>query len=135
MKILCDTNVLISGILFNGPPRTILRLAARGTILNFISPAILEETEEVLLRPKFNLSPEQVSGILQLFCDTFELIHPTQRLKVISRDPDDNRILEAALAAKVDFLISGDNHLLDLKKWKGIKILSPTDFMKTHKEF
>ncbi len=82
MIIVCDTNVLISGVLFAGNSREILRLASHGVVTNMISPEILREAEEVLLRPKFSLSPEQVLGIVALFRDTFELAF---RMKTMER--------------------------------------------------
>jgi len=128
--IVCDTNVLISGVLFAGNSREILRLASHGVVTNMISPEILREAEEVLLRPKFSLSPEQVLGIVALFRDTFELVIPSHRVNAVHSDPDDNRILEAASAANADFIITGDKHLLDLIERQDIPIISPAQFMK-----
>ncbi len=130
MKIVCDTNILISGILFGGKPRKILRLCSSGTVTNCISPDILKEVEEVLLRPKFDLKEEQVYEIIRLFRDTFMLINPDRRLSVVTADPDDNRILEAALSAEADAIVSGDTHLLDLINWNGIPLLSADTFLK-----
>lgn len=130
MKIVCDTNILISGILFGGKPREILRLCASGTVVNCISPDILKEVEEVLLRPKFGLKETQVYEIIRLFRDTFTLVSFDRRLSVVTADPDDNRILEAALATKADVIVSGDAHLLDLVNWNGIPVLSADTFLK-----
>ena len=130
MKIVCDTNILISGILFGGKPREILRLCSSGTVANCISPDILKEVEEVLLRPKFGLKEKQVYEIIRLFRDTFTLVSPDRRLSVVTADPDDNRILEAALATKADVIVSGDAHLLDLVNWNGIPVLSADTFLK-----
>ena len=130
MKIVCDTNILISGILFGGKPREILRLCSSGTVVNFISPDILKEVEEVLLRPKFGLKKEQVYEIIRLFRDTFTLVSPDRHLSVVTADPDDNRILEAALATKADAIVSGDAHLLDLVNWKGVPVISADTFLK-----
>ena len=130
MKIVCDTNILISGILFGGKPREILRLCSSGTVVNCISPDILKEVEEVLLRPKFGLKETQVYEIIRLFRDTFTLVSPDRRLSVVTADPDDNRILEAALATKADVIVSGDAHLLDLVNWKGIPVISADTFLK-----
>ena len=105
MRIVCDTNILISGILFGGNPREILRRCSSGALDNCISPDILKEVENVLLRPKFGLHHEQVYEIIQLFRNTFTLVTPESRLSVIKADPDDNRILEAAHAAKALSLI------------------------------
>lgn len=133
MKVVCDTNVLVSGILFGCHSRRILVLASRGTITNFISPEILREVEDVLSRPKFKLKPQQVQATIGLFRDSFELITPSKSLKVVHADPDDDRILEAALAAEAESVISGDQHLLSMKTWKGISIMSPADFMSQHR--
>ncbi len=129
MKVVCDTNVLVSGILFGGHARDILQLASRGTISNYISPDILQEIEEVLLRPKFRLKADQVNSILQLIKDSFEMVYPSARVIAVKADPYDNQILEAAWAAKAEFVISGDKHLLDLERWHEIRMISPADFI------
>lgn len=129
MNIVCDTNVLISGVLFAGHSREIIRLAASGGVTNAISSGILREAEEVLQYPKFSLRPEQVLSIIGLFRDTFELVVPYRRVNAVRADPDDNQILEAALAADADFVISGDRHLLDLSEWRDVSIVSPARFM------
>ena len=131
MNIICDTNVLVSGILFGGHAREILRLASRGVVVNFISPDILREAENVLRRSKFGLRPEQVLEIIALFKDTFEIVTPSIRVRAISSDPEDNHVIEAALAARAKYIISGDKHLLELKKWEDIQIVSPAHFMQT----
>ncbi len=131
MNIICDTNVLVSGVLFGGHPREILRLASRGVVVNFISPDILREAENVLRRSKFGLRPEQVLEIIALFKDTFEIVTPSIRVRAISSDPEDNRVIEAALAARAKYIISGDKHLLELMKWEDIHIFSPAQFMQT----
>ena len=128
MKIVCDTNVLISGVLFGGHAREILRLASRGTLINFVSPEILREAERVLRRPKFGLHPQQVLEIITLFKETFEMVVPSLKVRVIQTDPEDNQIIEAAVAASADVIISGDKHLLKLSEWKGIRVVSPAQF-------
>jgi len=129
MKVVCDTNVLVSGSLFGGHPREILRLAAQGTIHNYASPDIFHELEDVLLRPKFGLTPTQVNGVLQIYRSLFETTVPSIRVFELETDPEDNKILEAALSARVDYIISGDRDLLDLETWRGIRVTSPADFI------
>ena len=131
MNIVCDTNVLVSGVLFGGHAREILRLASRGVVINFISPDILREAENVLRRSKFGLRPEQVLEITALFKDTFEIVTPSMRVRAISSDPQDNHVIEAALAARAKYIISGDKHLLELMKWDDIHLISPAQFMQT----
>ena len=129
MKIACDTKVLVSGILFGGHARRILLLASRGRLTNFITDDILRESKDVLLRPKFKLSSQHVIAIIALFRDTFELVHPAQHHKVVQSDPDDDRILDAAVEAHAEIIVSGDNHLRCLGSWRGIRILSPAEFV------
>ena len=131
MNIVCDTNVLVSGVLFGGHAREILRLASRGVVINFISPDILREAENVLRRSKFGLYPEQVLEIIALFKDTFEIVTPSMPVRAISSDPQDNHVIEAALAARAKYIISGDNHLLEQMKWEDIHLVSPAQFMQT----
>jgi len=132
MRIVCDTNVLVSGVLFNGPPRQILERVALGKIETAISFEILAEAKEVLIRPKFGLSSEQVAGIIETFTETFMLVAPVERVRVVENDPDDDRILEAARAAKADLIVSGDKHLLSLGIWNNVEIISPSVFMERH---
>jgi len=130
MRVVCDTNVLVSGVLFNGPPRQILDLISRANVENAISLEILAEAKNVFLRPKFGLSSEQVSDIIDTFVETFVLVTPTERVVVVTKDPDDDRILEAAQTAHAQFVISGDQHLLSIGVWNDVEILSPAVFVK-----
>jgi putative PIN family toxin of toxin-antitoxin system len=131
VKIVCDTNVLISGVLFGGHARKILQLASRGVLINFLSPDILREVEDVLRRSRFGLRPDHVLEIVALFKDTFEIVIPSLRVQAVQSDPEDNHVIEAALEAGAEFIISGDNHLLKLKEWEGIRVVSPAQFIET----
>jgi putative PIN family toxin of toxin-antitoxin system len=131
VKIVCDTNVLISGVLFGGHARKILQLASRGVLINFLSPDILREVEDVLRRSRFGLRPDHVLEIVALFKDTFEIVIPSLRVQAVQSDPEDNHVIEAALEAGAEFIISGDNHLLKLKEWGGIRVVSPAQFIET----
>ena len=130
MRIVCDTNVLISGFLFGGNPREVLRLCSSGKVINCISPAIIHEVEEVQCRPKFGLLQEQVYRIIGLFRDTFTMVIPQHSVEIITQDPDDNRILETAVAAEAKVIVSGDKHLLELELWNDIAVLTPTNFLR-----
>lgn len=128
MRIVCDTNVLVSGVLFGGPPRDIVQMALRGSLVIAISPDLLREAEAVLSRPKFKLTGVQVAGMIALFRESFELIYPSRRVEAVAADPQDNIVLEAAEAAGASAIVSGDRHLLDLAGWNGIRIVRPADF-------
>ena len=129
MNIVCDTNVLVSGVLFGGNPREVLRLCSTLRVVNFISSDIMKEVEDVLRRPKFGLLPEQVYRIMGIFMETFAMVTPTITVEDITGDPDDNRILEAAYAAEAQTIVSGDSHLPELISWRGISVLTPADFL------
>ena len=134
LKIVLDTNVLISAILFGGKPRKILDRVVEGKVDLFISQPILEELEEVLKSSKFKYPPEIAQAVLTELNSLAKLIIPTVRLNVIEKDPDDDRILECAMEAKADFIISGDKHLLSLQKFRGISIQSPQTWLENRQQ-
>jgi putative PIN family toxin of toxin-antitoxin system len=129
VKIVCDTTVLVSGVLYQGPPRRAMTMAARGEVVNCISPDLLREVEDVLLRRKFGLRPDQVAAMVALFRDSFEIVHPARRVVAVAVDPADDRVLEAAIAAGAEAILSGDRHLLDLGEFAGVRILTPARFV------
>ena len=96
-KVVLDTNVLISGILFGGKPRQILELVIQGRINAYISPAILTEFREVLIRPKFGLTHKECFSISKEIEDIFCFVFPQITVDLIKDDPDDNIILECAV--------------------------------------
>jgi putative PIN family toxin of toxin-antitoxin system len=128
-KVVLDTNVLISGILFGGNPRQILELVIKDKIAAYISPAIFTEFKEVLIRPKFGLPHEECFLIAREIEGQFCFVFPQITVDLIKDDPDDNIILECALAANVKYIITGDPHLLNLASFEKIKIISPATFV------
>jgi len=127
MNVVCDTNVLVSAVLFGGQPREVLRRIAEGNAIGYTSPDLKRELADVLAREKFGLSSEQVSSILQLIGETFIEVVPDEIPDVIRDDPDDNVVLACAVAANAQWIVSGDRHLLDLKSYQETTILSPVD--------
>jgi hypothetical protein len=129
MKIICDTNVLLSGFLFGGHCRQIIVRVSEGKDDGFISSSLLAELEGVLVRPKFGLEAAQIAAIIDLVRQTFVLVSPVESVQIVEKDPDDDAVLEAALAAGAEVVVSGDSHLLDLKGFRGIQIVSPASFL------
>jgi len=125
MRIVCDTNVLLSGLLFGGSCRTIIRLVSEGRVDGFTSSALMTELEGVLLRPKFGLGTSQVGAIVDLVRQTFVSVSPRETITAVAEDPDDDAVMEAATAAAADVVVSGDEHLLRLGEFHGIRIISP----------
>ena len=128
-KVVLDTNVLISSILIDkGNPYKIVNLAIEQKIHNHTSITILKELEDKL-RNKFKESEEYIKRQLSLVIRYSEIVEPNEKIEVILEDPTDDIILECAVASNADFIITGDNHLLSIKQYKGIKIVTPKEFL------
>ncbi len=129
LKVVLDTNVYISAILTLGNSREVLELSKKGEITPLISEAILLEIERIL-RLKLKRPQFEVFVILEAIREISIFVSPSQIFSVIKEDDADNRILECAVEGKAKYIISGDKrHLLPLKRYRGIKILSPKDFL------
>lgn len=130
IRIVLDTNVLISALLFGGNPQTVLEKTIMGQVSLVLSRNILNELQGVLCGKKFGYRPEIARSIVGELETIGELVAPTRKIAVVKADPYDNLILECAVKAKVDYVVSGDNHLLELKRFEGIPIMSPAQFLK-----
>ncbi|MEE9591843.1 MAG: putative toxin-antitoxin system toxin component, PIN family [Thermodesulfobacteriota bacterium] len=129
MKVVLDTNVYISAILFGGNCEEILRLSGQGSYELVISKNIIAEIEGVL-KDKFTWSRKQISETLSYIRNIATVINPEISLSVIRVDPSDNKIIECAAVAGANYIVTGDRtHLLPLKEYKGIKIMSPAEFL------
>ncbi|HEY5038063.1 MAG TPA: putative toxin-antitoxin system toxin component, PIN family [bacterium] len=131
LRAVVDTNVLVSHfILPHRNPSKILDLAVTGQIDLVLSPFILEELEEIL-RKKFGFDRDRTLSALESLRAVAEIIEPRHAVDVIREDESDNNILECALSGGTHVVVSGDKkHLLPLKEFKGIRILSPVEFLK-----
>lgn len=130
LKLVLDTNVIISSINFDAKPELIVRLISSKQARGYISRFIIAEVCSTL-RNKFKFSPQKIDRAENMLLTNFVLIEPGISINVIKNCPTDNKILACALAAKADYLISGDKkHILLLKKIKNIPILSPEQFLK-----
>ena len=105
----------------------LLQAVVCGRVQCYISFAMLAELREVLQRPKFGLSSEQVLAFVQELQEVCQVVSPTKRVHVVSADPDDDAVLECALEASAKLIASGDEHLLQLVQWRGVRMLSPAD--------
>ncbi len=130
-KAVLDTNVLVSALHFGGNPDLILRLS-RGRTKRFdlfLSPFILNELARILT-DKFYWSNLKIEKATQLLVKWGDVVSTKKSISAIPSDETDNRILECAVKAKADFIVSGDKHLLDLKKYEGIRVVTPAQFLK-----
>ena len=130
MRAVADSNVVISGLLWRGPSRAVLDAAREARLELFASPELLAEVAEVLERPKFHSRLQQAgvdaTELVAGFGSLAARVIPAEKEAVIASDPDDDAVLACARAAGAELIISGDRHLLALKVYRGIKILSPT---------
>jgi len=129
IKIVLDTNVLISALLFGGKPKQILERAVSGEFRMITCREILEELEGVLCGKKFKYPPEIVRNIINEIEALSEIVAPVQAIRLLKVDPYDNVILECALEARADYIISEDVHLLELLEVEGGKIINPAQFL------
>ncbi|MCX7838406.1 MAG: putative toxin-antitoxin system toxin component, PIN family [Anaerolineae bacterium] len=137
MRVVVDTNVLISAILWLGLPHRIIELAEQRQIVLCMTPPMLDELRYVLARPKFSpylkARRTNVEEIIAALVSLIEL-YPTPRnikIKIELTDPDDEMFLACAIVAGANYIISGDNHLLRLKRYGSIEMLSVAQFLKT----
>jgi|SRR3989344_1024202 len=135
MKIVLDTNVWLSGIFWDDEASKILEKAEKKEMQIMISEDILSEIVNVLNREskfqKYILNLRlSIEDLLRTILSISTLIETKTKLDIIKADPKDNIILEAAIDEKVEYVISYDNHLLNMIEFRGIKIISPGEFLK-----
>jgi len=134
IKVVLDTNVFISGLLWHGTPRKILRAADEERLFLFTSRELLEELANVLQRQKFKsfLSRRKLDykdALVQVVRLSRLVVPKPFSAPVVIQDPSDDKVLVCAVTAGVDRIVTGDAHLLDLKEFRGIPILTPTAFL------
>lgn len=128
MRVVADTNILISALMFGGLPGTVLDLALVRAFELVTSPVLLEELDERLLE-KFKLTPDDAAVIRAKLESVAFLVEPHVALQVIPEDPDDDRVLECAVEGQADCIVSGDRHLVGLKEYQGIPIYRAREFL------
>jgi len=131
-RIVLDTNVLISAVVFGGKPREVPEKVIAGWFTMAISAEMLAEFQGVLEGKKFRYPAAIVRNIVSELVAVSELVRPTMKVEHIKADPADNRILECALESRAARIITGDRHLLELGEYEGIPILEVAAFLASH---
>ncbi len=129
VKVVIDTNIFISALLGSKTCKYIYTEWLKNSFQIIISQYLLEEIKEVLKRTKLGLKKEEITWLAKLIERRTLKVEPQKKISVC-RDKKDNMVLECALEGKVDFIITGDKDLLSISSLKGIKILSPSEFLK-----
>lgn len=127
LRVTLDTNIIISALLFGGNSRKIVEKIVNREFRVYTSPRLISELKEVLIK-KFKFSNEKITNLEVQILSLFTVINPTKSITV-ARDPDDNRVLEVAIESGSKIIVTGDKDLLDLKKYKRIRIINPKAFL------
>jgi putative PIN family toxin of toxin-antitoxin system len=133
MRVVLDTNVIVSGVLSSlGASNTILQAWRSGRFQLITSAPLLSELEDVLARPhitrRSGFSPAEAAALVQAIGDTAIVVSPTEHITLV-RDPDDNRLLEAAGAVEAEYLVSGDKEVLDINEYGSTQVVTPARFV------
>jgi uncharacterized protein len=132
MRIVVDTNVLISGIHWGGIPGEIIQAWANDRFKVACSAEIIREYSDVLHRVNLGMPHAESDNILSFLISQSEIVQPNHWFKVVLDDPGDNKFIDCAFHAQANLIISGDKHLLRLEKFGPIRILSPSQFKKKY---
>jgi len=131
VRVVVDANLLLSGLLWHGPPHAVVEQIRAGTLILISSPVLLADLAEVIARPKFAAvlarSATDPARMLAELRRLAEIVDPPPLPAPISRDPDDDAVLALAVGSQADLIISGDADLLVLAAYAGIRIVSPVD--------
>jgi putative PIN family toxin of toxin-antitoxin system len=130
LRIVVDTNVYISAIFWGGKPRHVIDLGRNGTIQIFTSEDIEQEILDKLMI-KFGLNSDDAGREMADFSTFTKPIRVSRRIHVVKDDPDDDKFIECAVECGAKFIVSGDKHLLKMKKYKGIGIVNAAIFLKS----
>ena len=133
MRVVLDTNVIISALISQGPPHRIVAAWRDQRFTALVSAALLAEYERAVHYPKVRrahgLDDEELERFVGRIIRFGELVVPDTRLSIIAADPDDDRVLECAEAGDASHIVTGDPHLLALERYQEIPILAPRAFL------
>lgn len=134
MRVILDTNVLVSGLFFTGIPFKILRGMKLGKYRIVVSEEIIYEYKKTIDKlvgqfPHINANPQ-----LELIVLSSDICQPHRLSESVCVDPDDDKFIACAVAGKANIIVSGDKHLLDVSGYKGIEVLTPRQFLEKYSE-
>jgi len=131
IRVVLDTNVLISALLSKGELTRMVGLWQRGKMIPIISKETFDELRTVLEYPKFSLSRAEIKSLIeQEILPFFEVVNVSKHVKGACRDPGDDKFISCAISANADYIVTGDKDLSDLKKYQSVRIIHASDFIK-----
>ena len=128
MRVVLDTNIFISAVL-GGKLGVIIDEWKAGKFKLIVTDSIAHEYLDVINRPKFGIPKDEIVAATDYLLQIAEFVTPEEEILVIVADPTDNKFLEAALAGKVNYVVSGDNHLLEIGSFRDIPIIPARQFI------
>ena len=129
-RVVLDTNVLVSALLFTGKLSRIVDLWRQGKVIPLISRQTFEELRAVLEYPKFSLAPDEIQSIIENeILPFFEVVEIKENVRGVCGDPGDDKFIACAVSGLADFLVSGDKDLTGLKRYKTVKIIRVSEFL------
>jgi uncharacterized protein len=131
MRVVFDTNVVASASFWSGAPFDCLAAWANGRCEAIVSPALLAEYHETIEELRLEFPARPLVAWADALTESAILVFPVERASGATPDPADEMILECALAAEADFIVTGDKkHLLPLRQFRDIPIINPADFLR-----
>jgi putative PIN family toxin of toxin-antitoxin system len=129
LRVVLDTNVLVSAIISDGKPRELFRKGISKEFCIVTSDLILRELGTVLRRPKFKTDEDEIHRIILALIQSAEVVEVVSKFNLVEEDPKDDMVVETAYDGKADFVVSGDSHLLALNSFRAIKIVGVKQFL------
>jgi len=123
-----DTNVLVSGVFFGGISGKIVTAAREGVFTLAMTPLLLSELRRVLSKTRFGLDSDAVQLLMADMETSASIVHPRKLHQVVERDPDDDAVVDCAIASGSSYIVSGDSHLSDMVTVEGIAVVTPRRF-------
>ena len=130
MKVVLDTNIFISGIFWKGSSNRVINNWREGKFILVTSLEAVSEIIKILKDFKIKLSDEMIKAWVDLIVRNSMIVEPKEKIVIVKDDPKDDIFIETAVAGNVDYIVSQDNHLLKLKEFREIKIITPEEFNK-----
>lgn len=135
MKLVLDTNTVVSGLLWRNAPRLLMDAAVEGRIELAASTALVDELTRVITRAKFarklaeqGLTPQ---ALVDRYAKLAKPVTPASIRRTVPKDADDDAVLACALAAQADFIVTGDAHLLNMKRYHGMRIIDAAQALRS----
>ena len=129
-RVVIDTNVIVSALLFGGIPGELISLWKNNVIKPLVTQKIIGEYINVLAYPKFKLIENEINYLIyNEILPFFDVITSESKQQIVLEDPSDDKFVQCAISGKADYIISGDHHLLSLASLRDIKIVDPSKFL------